>query len=181
VTHQPAISFSNSFHSPFNHAGGRTSNVCNMKAMILLSTILVSLSPLSHGVEAVKISTTILTVPEGVDLPAQVRTVTMSEWRKILRTLSQIKGVPLFIAPAATSSSGKMTRVEIRSASQGFWRRDANPVFPISSIEYTPTATRGGIRLVGDFTMNRGATQSNSRSEIIKSAKVRGSIPQRLS
>jgi predicted RNase H-like HicB family nuclease len=27
VTRQPAISFSNSFHFPFNHAGGRTSNV----------------------------------------------------------------------------------------------------------------------------------------------------------
>jgi hypothetical protein len=27
MTHQPAISFSNSFHIPFNRAGGRTSNV----------------------------------------------------------------------------------------------------------------------------------------------------------
>jgi hypothetical protein len=27
MTHQPAISFSNSFHFPFNRAGGRTSNV----------------------------------------------------------------------------------------------------------------------------------------------------------
>jgi hypothetical protein len=31
VTHQPAISFSNSFHFPFNRAGGRTSNVDRKK------------------------------------------------------------------------------------------------------------------------------------------------------
>jgi hypothetical protein len=40
VTHQPAISFSISFHSPFNRAGGRTSNVLqnNMRALTALIT-----------------------------------------------------------------------------------------------------------------------------------------------
>ena len=35
MTHQPAISFSNSFHIPFNRAGGRTSNVVQNKSSIM--------------------------------------------------------------------------------------------------------------------------------------------------
>jgi hypothetical protein len=72
-----------------------------------------------------------------------------------------------------------MARVEIRSgASQGVWQRNSNPVFPISRIEYTPTTMLGGISLVGDFTVNRGAARSKSHSEILKSVKVRGNIPR---
>jgi hypothetical protein len=149
-----------------------------MKAISLLSMMLVSLSPLCFAASEVRISTSVFTVPEGVDLPSQVRAVTMSEWQKIVRTLSLIKGVPLFGYPAATTSSGKMTRVDIRTEeSGGWWQRDSNPVFPVTSIEYTPRATRGGIDLIGDYTMNRGSSRSKKSSEIITASKVHCYIP----
>ena len=55
MAHQPAISFSNSFHFPFNSAGGRTSNVSpeNMKnsTHIVLTALLILTSfQLSAGV-----------------------------------------------------------------------------------------------------------------------------------
>jgi|688.fasta_scaffold72382_1 hypothetical protein len=149
-----------------------------MKTLILFASILVFLSPLSIAADEVRISTTILTIPESVDLPPEVRTVSMGEWQGILRTLSQIKGVPLFTTPAATASSGKMTRVDIgRQESEGFWFLDPNPVFPIASIQYTPKSMRGGIELVGEFTMNRESMRSSQPDEIITAAKVHGYIP----
>jgi len=102
----------------------------------------------------------------------------MSEWRKIVGSMSLIKGVPLFITPAATTSSGKMTRLDIGSrASEGFWRRNQNPVSPVASIEYTPRVTRGGIELIGDFTMNRGSARDKNLTEFVTAGKVHGYIP----
>lgn len=149
-----------------------------MKAILFLATILVSLSPLARGAEAVRISTMILTVPEGVEFPAEVRTITRSEWQKMVGTLAQIKGVPLFSIPSGSLTSGVMTRVEVGNAApRRFWQRDVNPIYPISSVEYTQTTRPGGFRLVGEFAMNRGANQRMSHTEFIKSAKVHGDIP----
>ena len=140
--------------------------------------MLVSLSPLSFAASKVRISTSIFTVPEGVNLPSQVRAVTMSEWQQIVRNLALIKGVPLFGYPAATTSSGKMTRVDIRTEESGVrWQRDSNPVIPVTSIKYTPRATRSGIDLIGDYTMNCASSRSKKTYEIITASRVHCYIP----
>ncbi len=60
MTHQPAISFSISIHSPFNRAGGRTSNVRkNMKHTILL--LATTLLPFfSAWAQEIQVSTPVL-------------------------------------------------------------------------------------------------------------------------
>jgi hypothetical protein len=149
-----------------------------MKAISILSMMLFSLSPLCFAASEVRISTSVFTVPEGVNLPSQVRVVTNSEWQKIVRTLSLIKGVPLFGYPAATTPSGKMTRVDIKTKeSGGWWQRDSDLVFPVTSIKYTPRTTHGGVDLIGDYTMNRASSRSTNSSEIITASKVHCYIP----
>ena len=79
-----------------------------MKSISQISVILVALSPLTSAADEVKILTTVLTVPDGINLPGSVRTVTMRERQEIIRSLAQIKSVSLFTTPSATTSSGKM-------------------------------------------------------------------------
>ena len=45
MTHQPAISFSNSFHFPFNRAGGRTSNVRQKNMNLIVDEIIGKIAP----------------------------------------------------------------------------------------------------------------------------------------
>ena len=44
MTHQPAISFSNSFHFPFTRAGGRTSNVRQKQKTVIPNLLRVTMS-----------------------------------------------------------------------------------------------------------------------------------------
>jgi hypothetical protein len=68
VTHQPAISFSNSFQFPFNRAGGRTSNVLQKKMHLLgmLTMIGGFLGIISFGVLGVTRSMPAALITHGV-------------------------------------------------------------------------------------------------------------------
>lgn len=150
-----------------------------MKTLALLSTILVSLMPLASGADQVKITTMVFKVADSVKLPTQVRIVSKSEWQKTLRTLASTKGTDLWVAPSARTTSGKTTQVILPDQKPASFRqRDAEPLFPIRSIEYTPKSTPGGIDLIGNFKPDPAATRDTSRSETVTTFKVHGHIPR---
>lgn len=150
-----------------------------MKTLALLSAIAAPLLPLSSSAEQVRISTLVFKPSASVELPTQVRIISKSEWQQTLRTLAQTKGTDLYVTPAARTSSGKTIRVNLpEQKTAGFWRSDDEPDIPVSSIEYTPKQSRGGIELIGNFKLMPGSTRGKGESGSVTACKVHGRIPK---
>ena len=153
-----------------------------MKIRSILSAIyLVALSvPLSAS-ESLKVSTLILTVPDAAEIPWKSGAITKNEWSSILRACAQIKGVPLFGAPAVTTASGTKAAAElkpVRTKTEGFWsRHEESPVFPVTEIEYTPTSKRGGTELSGTFVLNRDLVRNGREGEELLGGRVKVFVP----
>lgn len=150
-----------------------------MKNPSVFAAIVTILLPLCSGADEVRISTTVFQAPDSLNLPGQVRVISKSEWQQTLRTLAQKKGTYLWVAPAARTSSGKTARVNLpEKKPASFWRRDEEPVFPVSSFAYTPEETRGDVELRGVFQLNPGAVRDKDRGESFRSVEVHGLIPE---
>ena len=153
-----------------------------MKNRSILSAIaLVALSSLSSASERLKISTMILTVPNSAEVSWKSGTITRDEWTTILRACSQIKGIPLFSAPAVTTPSKTKAIVDLKpkeAKSKAFWtRRDESSEFPVTEIEYTPTSKRGGTELSGKFTLNRDLVRDAREGEELIGGRVKVFVP----
>lgn len=149
-----------------------------MKTLALLSAVVAPLLPLSSSADQVKITTMVFKAPDSVNLPAQVRVISKSEWQQTLRTLASTKGTDLWVTPSARTTSGKTIQMDLPDPKPAsLSQRDDEPVFPISRIEYTPKETRGGIELIGNFKLKPGTTRDKAASGTVTAAKVRGRIP----